>query len=134
MDVILVVLDRFAKMAYFILCSKTNDVKLCFKKLCNCMNCQYLPCPSKMFKFKSYFWKTESFWHTPFKYSFCFHPLMDNQNEAVNHSPNSIIRGIIGKRIRIETYFDLLLNFHIIILLMYKCPKLFWKLNSSPCW
>jgi len=82
-DSILVVVDRFSKMAHFILCSKTSDAsRVAIFLFDNVVKLHELPkimVSGKNIKFVSYFWQT--LWHkmgTKLKLTI-FHPQTDGQ-------------------------------------------------------
>ena len=81
-DSILVVVDRFSKMAHFIPCKKTSDVehvvKLLFKEIVRLHRLPKSIIFEKDSKFVGYFWKI--LWKkmgTELKFSSTFHPQID---------------------------------------------------------
>uniref|UniRef100_A0A2N9FGZ1 RNA-directed DNA polymerase n=1 Tax=Fagus sylvatica TaxID=28930 RepID=A0A2N9FGZ1_FAGSY len=75
-DSILVVVDRFSKMAHFIPCSKTSDA-------------------SKIAKL--YFDEIVKLYGTKLKFSTAFHPQTDGQTEVVNQSLGNLLRCLVGE-------------------------------------
>ena len=110
-DSIMVVVDRFLKMAHFVPCNKTTDAfsiaDLYFKEIFK------LHCVPKTItfyhdsKFVSHFWRT--LWRklvTALQLSFSYHPQTDEQTEVVNQGLENLLRSFVGKNIR---QWDLLL-------------------------
>ena len=90
-DSILVVVDRFSKMAYFIPCAKTYDAtrvaQLCFNEMVKHHGVPKTIVSDRDVKFTSYFWKI--LWHklgSLLKFSTAFHPQTDGQTDVVNRS------------------------------------------------
>jgi len=88
LDLILVVADRFSKMAHFISCNKTNDAShvamLVFQEIVRLHSLATSIVPDNGVKFMGYFWKT--LWRlcgNTLKSS-AFHPETDGQTEVVN--------------------------------------------------
>ena len=96
-DSILVVVNRFSKMAHFLPCSKTSDdskiAKLYFDKIVKLYGLPKTIVSDRDVRFMSYFWKT--LWHlvgTKLKFSMAFYP----QTEVVNHSLGNLFWCLMG--------------------------------------
>ena len=101
-DSILVVVDRFSKMAYFLPCSKTSDAskiaKLYFDEIVKLYGLPKTIVSNRDVRFMSYFWKT--LWHlvgTKLKFSTAFHPQTDSQTKVVNRSLGNLLRCLMGE-------------------------------------
>ena len=111
-DSILVIVDRFSKMAHFIPCNKTSDAshvaKLFFREV---VKLNYFPSTivsDRYVKFVSYFWKTlGKLFGTILKFSSAFHPQTDGQTKVVNRSLGDMLRCLVGVK---QGVWDLILS------------------------
>ena len=101
-DSILVVVDRFSKMAHFLPCSKTFDAskiaKLYFDEIVKLCGLPKTIVSDKDVRFMSYSWKT--LWHlvgTKLKFSTAFHSQTNGQTEVVNRSLGNLLRCLVGE-------------------------------------
>ena len=101
-DSILVVVNRFSKMARFLPCSKTSDAskiaKLYFDEIVKLYGLPKTTVSGRDVHFMSYFWKT--LWHlvgTKLKFFTVFHPQTDGQTEVVNRSLGNLLRCLVGE-------------------------------------
>ena len=101
-DSILVVVDRFSKMAHFLPCSKTFDAsniaKLYFDEIVKLYGFPKTIVSDRDVRFMSYFWKT--LWHlmgTKLKFSTAFHPQTNGQTKVVNHSLGNLLRCLVSE-------------------------------------
>ena len=101
-DSILVVVDRFSKMAHFLPCSKTSDAskiaKLYFDEIVKLYGLPKTIVSDRDVLFMSYFWKT--LWHLvgiKLKFSTTFHPQTNAQTEVVNCSLGNLFRCLVGE-------------------------------------
>jgi len=104
-DSILVVVNRFSKMAHFILCSKFSDASwvaiFFFNHVVKLHGLPKTMVSDRDIKFVSYFWQT--LWHkmgTELKFSTAFHPLTDGQNMVVHRTLGNLLRCLVGKYLK----------------------------------
>ncbi|XP_038683092.1 uncharacterized protein LOC119983499 [Tripterygium wilfordii] len=101
-DSIMVVVDRFSKMAHFCACNRTYDASrvatLFLKDIVRLHGLPLSLVSDRDSKFVSYFWKT--LWlkmGTKLKYSSAFHPQSDGQTEVVNRSLGNLLRCLVNE-------------------------------------
>ncbi|KAI4320781.1 hypothetical protein MLD38_034226 [Melastoma candidum] len=101
-DSIMVVVNRFSKMAHFIPCQKTdgatNIADLYFREILRLHGVAKSIVSDRDVKLLSYFWKT--LWHklgTKLVFSTAYHPQIDGQTEVVNRTMAAILRTLVSK-------------------------------------
>ncbi|GKB18265.1 RNA-directed DNA polymerase [Tanacetum coccineum] len=98
----MVVVDRFSKMAHFVPCSKKFDAsqvaRLYFAEIVKLHGIQKTLTSDQYVKFVSHFWRT--LWTcmgSKLRFSSLHHPQTDGQSEVTNQSLGNLLRSLIGE-------------------------------------
>ncbi|PKU85788.1 RNA-directed DNA polymerase [Dendrobium catenatum] len=101
-DAIMVVVDRFSKMAHFVPCKKMFDAlnisRIFFKEIVRLHGIPMSLTSDRDVKFISHFWR--ELWKrfkTDIKLSSAYHPQTDGQMEVVNRTLGSMLRCLVGQ-------------------------------------
>ena len=104
-DSILVVIDRFSKMAHFVPCNKSNDVShvadLYFKEIMRLHGIPKNMVSDRDSKFLSHFWRT--LWRklgTSLLFSTSYHPQTDGQTDVTSRILRNLLRSYVGKNLK----------------------------------
>ena len=104
-DFVFVVVDRFSKMAHFILCDKIDDatyiVGLLFKEIVRLHGIPRSIVSDRDVKFLSYFWKT--LWAklgTKLLFSTTYQPQTNRQTEVVNRILSTLLHTMIPRNLK----------------------------------
>ena len=104
-DSVMVVVNRFSKMAHFIPCQKTSDAThvahLFFNEIVRLHEFPTTILLDRDVKFTGHFWHT--LWkkmNTELSYSSAYHPQTDGQTEVVNRSIGKLLRSLVGENSR----------------------------------